>query len=119
MDEKCTIYRTSNLIGKKWTLSILLELYKGKETWKRYSHIKEKMKGITPKILSARLKELEKEGLIKKKISAKQFPIKSEYSLSESGADLIRIIKEMKKWALHWKINNAYCEKTNCKLCEF
>ena len=63
--------------------------------------------------------ELEKEGLIKKKISAKQFPIKSEYSLSESGADLIRIIKEMKKWALHWKINNAYCEKTNCKLCEF
>ena len=118
MDEKCTVYRTSNMIGKKWTLSILLELYKGNDKWKRYSRIKDKMQSITPKILSARLKELEKEGLITKKINAKQVPIKSEYSLSASGSDLIRIIKEMKKWALHWKMHNAYCEKTNCKQCK-
>ena len=46
------------------------------------------------------------------------FPIKSEYSLTPKGDDFIGIIKNMKKWALKWKLKNEHCETVNCKYCE-
>ena len=118
MHKQCTIYRTANFIGKRWTLLILLELYKGKAEWKRYYELKSRLGGITPKILSSRLKELEKEGLIAKKISAKSFPVKCEYSLTKTGKDFIGIIKNLKKWALKWKLGSEMCRNAKCKDCE-
>ena len=118
MEQDCTIYKTANFIGKRWTLLILLELYKGESKGKRYFQIKQGLKQITPKILSQRLKELKKEGLITKKIDASEFPVKCEYSLTKSGQDFIRIIQDIKKWALKWKIKNIVCEKADCKECE-
>lgn len=118
MDTDCTIYKTANFIGKRWTLLILLELYKGEEKQKRYSELKAKLPDITPKVLSLRLKELEKEKMIKKQVDASEFPVKSYYSLTKSGEDFIRIIKDIKKWALKWKVRNIVCEKANCRECD-
>ena len=118
MDFECTIYRTVDFVSKRWTLLILLELYKGKNKWKRYSHIKRNLTGITAKILSLRLKELEKEGLITKKVNSKNYPIKCEYALTKRGEAFIVIIKDIKKWALKWKFKNDFCNKTECKECE-
>lgn len=118
MNKDCTIHKTANFIGKRWTLLILLELYKGDSRWKRYSEIKNELSEITPKILSGRLKELEKEGLISKKIDARKFPVKCEYSLTNSGKDFIKVVKGIKKWALRWKVKNKVCEKADCKECE-
>ena len=117
MDGDCTIYRTASFIGKRWTLLILLELYKGNSKFKRYSEVKRNLPKITPKILSVRLKELEKEKLIERKIDASVFPVKCEYSLTKSGEDFISIIKDIKKWALKWKIENKVCEKADCREC--
>ena len=117
MEKDCTIYKTANFIGKRWTLLILLELYKGDKI-KRYSELKNQLPEITPKILSARLKELEKEGLIRKKVDASHFPVKCEYSLTKSGKDFIKVIKGIKRWALKWKIKNKICEKADCRECE-
>jgi len=113
----CTIYQTASFIGKRWTLVILLELYRGDSEWRRYSEIKRGIKEITPKLLSARLKELESENLIKKRVDSSQVPIKSEYSLTDSGKDFISIIQDMKQWALKWKIKNKVCEGMDCKNC--
>jgi len=117
MDENCTVYKTMDFISKKWTLLILLELYKGGKSKKRYSEIKDKMEDITPKVLSERLKELEKEGLVTRKVDASQFPVKTWYSLTESGRDFIPIISKMKTWALKWKPHNELCESVDCKNC--
>lgn len=117
MNNSCTIYKTANFIGKRWTLLILLELYKGESKSKRYSEVKIGVSGITPKILSVRLKELEKEGLIDKKIDSNSFPVKCEYSLTKSGLDFIGIIQDIKKWSLKWKFKNIVCEKANCSEC--
>jgi len=117
MDENCTVYQTLNFISKKWTLLILLELYKGGKEKKRYSEIKNKMKKITPKVLSARLKELEKQGLITRKVDASRFPVKTEYALTASGKDFIPIISEIKSWALRWKPHQELCESIDCKNC--
>ena len=117
MDETCSIYRTIDFISKKWTLLILLELYKTQGT-KRYSVLKNSLVDITPKILSSRLRELESQGLITKTIVTDGFPIKCEYTLTESGKDFIRIIKDIKKWSLQWKIKNKACAQQDCKQCD-
>jgi len=119
MNEECTVYKTMSYLSKKWTLLILLELYKGKSETKRYSEIKKNMPDISPKILSARLKELEKEEIITKKIDTTYFPIKCEYSLTDVGKDFIPIIKNIKSWALEWKNQNEICDEQDCKDCEF
>ena len=117
MDETCTIYRTIDFISKKWTLLILLELYKTQGT-KRYSELKHSLLDITPKMLSSRLRELENQGLITKNIVTNVFPIKCEYTLTDSGKDFIRIIKDIKKWSLYWKHKNKECAQQDCKQCE-
>jgi len=118
MDENCTVYKTIDFISKKWSLLILLEIYKSPKGKKRYSEIKNNLLDITPKVLSTRLKELEKEGLITKHIDASSFPVKSTYELTKIGIDFISIIKDIKSWALRWKINNKVCEQLDCKNCD-
>ena len=113
----CTIYETANFVGKRWTLVILLELFKGVNKVKRYSELKSSIPDITPKVLSARLKELEQEKLIDKKIDTSEFPIKCEYSLTKPGIEFITIIKDIKSWALKYKIKNQVCQGTDCENC--
>jgi DNA-binding HxlR family transcriptional regulator len=116
MHKNCTLYKTMDLLGKKWTLPILLELYK--KNCLRYNQLKSCMNNITPKILSLRLKELEKEKLVSKKIDSTIVPIRCEYSLTESSKDFINIIQDIKKWGLKWKFSNKTCEHTSCKNCK-
>ncbi|NMC58791.1 MAG: helix-turn-helix transcriptional regulator [Candidatus Methanofastidiosa archaeon] len=114
----CTIYKTLDILGKRWTLLILLELYKGEKAQKRFNELKNRLGNITPKILSLRLSELENEGLIQKNIDNSKIPIKCEYSLTESGEDFIHIIQEIKEWGLKWKFDNPKCAGTYCKQCQ-
>ena len=108
---------TVKYLTKKWTLLIILELYKGSDNTRRFSELKDAISDITPKILSERLKELEEEGIVTKKIDTTAFPVKCEYTLTESGLDLIEIIRTIKTWALKWKIENIPCGQQDCKVC--
>jgi len=118
MNANCTIYKTSDFIGKKWTIPLILELYKGKGKKKRYSVLKNSLHGITPKLLSMRLKELAKHKLVKKETHANEFPIRCEYSLTKSGLAFIKVVKSMKDWALTHQFKNEHCKKMNCKNCD-
>jgi len=104
-------------IARKWTLLILLELYKGEGHRRRFSELKSCLVGITPKVLSARLKELEREGLVENRFEGSSFPMRSEYSLTKSGLEIVEIVKEMKRWALKWKITNIECSCQDCSEC--
>ncbi|MEK6816955.1 MAG: helix-turn-helix domain-containing protein [Nanoarchaeota archaeon] len=117
MDTNCTLYRTADFIGKRWTLLILLEIYKGERQTKRYSQIKSSLPQITSKILSTRLKELEKEGMVRHSITAESFPIVSEYTLTKSGEEFVGIIQSMKTWALKWNLKNKPCQSADCRNC--
>jgi DNA-binding HxlR family transcriptional regulator len=119
MNKNCTVYKTMDFVGKKWTILILLEIYKSKRNMKRYSEIKNSIPDITPKVLSTRLKELEEKEMVTKKIDAGEFPISCEYSLTEQGIDFIKIVQKIKDWTLHWNVKNPECESRNCKKCEF
>ena len=114
----CTIYKTVDIVGKKWSLCILHELYKGEDKCKRFNELKSKLQDVTPKTLSTRLKELEEHGLVDKIVDDSVFPIKSEYSLTESGEEFLHVLQNIKQWGLKWQFENPDCGGTNCKTCD-
>ena len=119
MKKECPIYQTAKFVGKRWTILILAELNRGRERLKRYSYLKKNMPGITPKMLSARLKELEKEGMINKRVDTSSFPIKSEYGLTKKGEGFVEVLKAMKEWAMEYRVGNEHCKKVDCRECDF
>jgi DNA-binding HxlR family transcriptional regulator len=50
-------------------------------------------------------------------VDSSSFPVKSEYTLTDSGLEIINIIKDMKRWALKWKITNIECGCQDCSEC--
>lgn len=118
MDKSCTVYRTADIIGKKWTLLILLELYKGRGGKRRYSELRKSLGRITPKMLSARLRELEKEELVKRRVESGTLPLRVEYSLTGQGKEFIGIIRDIKRWSLRWKPAALECGSTDCRECD-
>lgn len=85
------------LIGGKWKLNILFWLSKKKVI--RYNELKRLLEGITHKMLSNKLKELESDNLIIRK-EYPQVPPKVEYFLSERGESLMPILNELCKWGM-------------------
>ncbi len=91
---KCGVEKTLKIIGSKWTMNILHNLFGGK---KRFGELQNLLSGISSKTLSLRLKELEKEKIVSKKVFA-EIPLRVEYSLTEKGESLKSIFNRMAKW---------------------
>jgi len=117
MQDSCTVNKTVRYLSKRWTLLIILELYKGDGYTRRFSELRCSLAGITPKVLSERLKELDDEGIITRHVDATSFPVRAEYTLTESGLGIVDIIRGIKSWALKWKITNIPCGEQDCKVC--
>ncbi len=94
MNEECGVTKTIKVIAGKWTVTILYQLTLGK---KRFGQLERSMHGISPKTLSLRLKMLEKQGIIKKKIYP-EIPLHVEYNLTERGIQLKKIFEAMEEW---------------------
>jgi DNA-binding HxlR family transcriptional regulator len=118
MDQRCPICNVADFIGKRWTIVIMAELFRGREQWKRYSAIKKGVHGITPKMLAMRLREMQKEGIIERRVSTDTAPVKSEYRLTPKGRDFMSVVTHMKGWALKWKVGNSHCDNASCLECE-
>lgn len=85
---------TLEVIGGKWKVVILCHLTKGT---KRTSELKRLMPGITQKMLTQQLRELEDDGVIQRKVY-NQVPPKVEYSLTEYGWSLESILDSLCAW---------------------
>jgi DNA-binding HxlR family transcriptional regulator len=95
------------LLGKKWALHIIKELsWHGK---KRYSELKRALEGVSPKTLTERLRELEREDVIVR-IVYPEVPPRVEYDLTDKGQDLSKSIDSICDWARKWypdEVNKA------------
>ncbi len=92
--KKCGVEKTLKIIGSKWTMHIIHNLFNGK---KRFGELQKLLIGISTKTLSERLKQLEKEKIIDKRVFA-EVPLHVEYSLTEKGRSLRDIFKKMSQW---------------------
>ena len=90
----CPVERTIAVIGGKWTMIILRDLFAG---IKRFGELRSSIGNISPKILSQRLRYLEKKGIIRRKIYP-EVPPKVEYTLTARGRSLSSIVDKMREW---------------------
>ena len=81
--KSCPIEATFKIIGKKWAVLIIREMFRGMTQFNRFL---ENIEGITPKVLTERLRELEKLGIIKRRIVS-EYPVRVEYELTELGKE--------------------------------
>ncbi len=85
----------TKIIGDKWTPQ-LLRFFVNEETV-RFCQIQDLVEGINPRTLSARLDDLEKEGIIEKVIAPEKS--RCEYRLTKKGKELTPILRDMQAWS--------------------
>jgi DNA-binding HxlR family transcriptional regulator len=86
------------LIGKRWTGAIVCALT---ERTLRFGEVGRAVPGLSDRLLSQRLRELEDEGLVEREVEPGT-PVHVTYSLTEKGAELGPAIGELKQWAKRW-----------------
>jgi len=102
----CTVELTLDIIGGKWKPLILWHL--GVSGTKRFSEVKRSLPGITQKMLTQQLRELEADGMITRKIYP-QVPPRVEYTITNEGESLMPILSSMCKWGKEYyeKVQNS------------
>jgi DNA-binding HxlR family transcriptional regulator len=90
----CAVSKTLKIVGSKWTMLLLHNIFEGK---KRFGELQRALPGISPKTLSIRLKELERDGIISKKVYA-EIPLHVEYALTEKGKSLRGVFRSLENW---------------------
>jgi DNA-binding HxlR family transcriptional regulator len=99
-EEKREVVDIWEVLGRRWSLHILKNLSTNERV--RFNELKRLVPQISSTVLSDRLLELEREGLISKKIFP-QVPIKVEYSLTSMAKEFQPILHQLNKWADKWQ----------------
>lgn len=91
----CPVEALVDVIGGKWKLPILSLLFQGT---KRYGELRHQLPGVTERMLTMQLRELEQSGIVLRKVYA-EVPPKVEYSLTELGLSLKPVLQIMLSWS--------------------
>ena len=96
----CCVYyhRAVELIGKRWSGAIVAVLLDGPL---HFSEIRRAVPEISDRLLSERLKELEAEGLVERRVIDGS-PVRTEYSLTRKGKALEPSVRTLQAWAVHY-----------------
>jgi DNA-binding HxlR family transcriptional regulator len=98
----CPVARTLEVVGDKWTLLILRDLLLHKT--RRFQDLQDELEGIAPNTLSARLKLLETNGVIERKLYS-EHPPRLEYVLTTKGRHLGPIVLALREWGTKYPTN--------------
>ena len=98
----CPVETTLTLIGSKWIILIFRELFTGT---KRFSELKRALSGISQKMLTQQLRQMEENGLINRKVYP-VVPPKVEYSLTDLGKTFKPVLSSMEEWGRYIQANN-------------
>ena len=90
----CPAELTLAMIGGRWKIPIIFHLLAGRQ---RFSQLARSLNGVTQKMLTQQLREMERNGLVTRNVYP-QVPPKVEYSLTELGASLKPVVEAMCQW---------------------
>ena len=93
---RCPVETTLSVIGGRWKVLILRELFHGV---RRFCELHRGVEGITQKMLTRQLREMEQQGIVHRKVYP-QVPPKVEYSLTPAGNSLKPILATMHAWGM-------------------
>ncbi|WP_079508748.1 winged helix-turn-helix transcriptional regulator [Mesobacillus jeotgali] len=89
--------KAMGILGQRWTGLILYQLLSGPQ---RFCTIESSV-GVSGRVLSERLKDLESEGIVKREVFP-ETPVRIEYSLTDKGQALEPLMKEIENWSQSW-----------------
>ncbi len=95
----CPVETTLRLIGNKWEVLVLRDLMPGT---KRFGELKQSIGGISQKVLTSKLREMEADGLVERHVFA-EVPPRVEYSLTPLGRTLKPVLDAMEQWGTVYK----------------
>lgn len=95
----CPVEMTLQLIGTKWKVLIIRDLLTGT---KRFSELMRSLSGISQKVLTSNLRDMEKAGLVLRHVYP-EVPPRVEYSLTETGWSLEPVLDSMRSWGTAYK----------------
>jgi DNA-binding HxlR family transcriptional regulator len=104
----CPINNTFKIIGKKFTILILRNMIYLNQT--RFNQLLDSIEEINAKTLSVRLKEMQKDGLVERKIYPGT-PVKVEYHITGKGRALIPILYQMAKFSIQYCPKDVFKDK--------
>jgi DNA-binding HxlR family transcriptional regulator len=90
----CPVEAALDVIGGKWKAVILFRLSEGT---RRFNELRRLLPNVTQRMLTNQLRELERDGMIVRKVYA-QVPPKVEYSLTDLGRTLEPVLRQLRKW---------------------
>lgn len=96
---ECPVEVTLSMIGDKWKVLIIRDLLNGT---KRFGQLKKSVSGISQKVLTTNLRQMEDAGLILRKVYA-EIPPRVEYTLSDVGYSLAPVLNAMAGWGTDYK----------------
>lgn len=99
LDETCIVHQALNLLASKWLLLVLLALM---QRPKRNSELQKQIRGVSPKMLSQSLRQLETRGLVHRQVFA-EVPPHVEYSLTPFGESVAPLLAELCEWSFAWE----------------
>ncbi|MCI6456245.1 MAG: helix-turn-helix transcriptional regulator [Clostridium sp.] len=97
----CPVEMTLQLIGDKWKILILRDLLTGT---KRFGELKKSVTGITQKVITSNLRDMESSGLLTREVFP-EVPPRVEYTLTDTGYSLEPILDSMYSWGENYKRN--------------
>ena len=99
LDSCKVIHASWNELTKVWTLPVIHSL--GLQEPARFNELKRRIEGISATSLAERLGELEKQGVVSRKVFPES-PPRVEYTLTNKGLELKAILKQLGDWAIKW-----------------
>jgi DNA-binding HxlR family transcriptional regulator len=99
-EQQCPIARTLDLVGDRWTLLIVRDLFFGKTKFTEFLQVSP---GMPTRMLSARLKSLEADGLVERSVYCAH-PLRAEYRLTDAGRSLRPVLEALVAWGLEHAI---------------
>jgi DNA-binding HxlR family transcriptional regulator len=103
---QCPIKASMGVLGRKWTTLLLRDI--GFRKVDRFNHLLESIPGLTPRVLSMRLKELERDGIIQK---AENEDSVARWTLTEKGEDTLPILMRLIAFGSKWYAREVFEDK--------
>ena len=91
----CPVQRTIALMGDKWKILVFIALSDGS---RRFGQIQRALDGVTAKVLTRQLRDLERDGFLMRTVFA-EVPPRVEYELTELGRSFLPIVEQLKDWS--------------------
>ena len=99
----CPVETTLTMISDKWKILIMRDLLPGT---KRFGELKKSIDGISQKVLTTKLRDMEKSGLLSRTVYP-EVPPRVEYTLTELGQSLRPISKSMQDWGINYQSSHV------------